>query len=219
MTEHQHQNTPDDDSPLDPAEMLALAERQQRAVGLSYARPVAWMFLIWGISWLFGFLLLWSGYEGGNPWFTLPLAGAGIVFGALILISIVASAVIGTRIGRGVRGASDFSGSVYGLSWSLNGAAFAAVGVGLIHNGMSDELASIYFPSAYALMAGVMYLGGAALWNERSQLVLGVLLLVVGSVAPFFGAPTNNLVMAIGGGGGFLIAAAWFWWRLRKEVR
>lgn len=208
-----------DDAALDPAEMLALAERQQRAVGLSYANPVAWMFLIWGVAWLVGFFFLWSGYDGGNPWFTVPFPVAGIVFGVLIAASIVASAVIGTRIGKGVRGASDFQGAVYGISWSLNGIAFAALGVGLISNGMSAELASLYFPSAYALMAGVMYLVGAALWNVRSQLVLGVLLLLIGSIAPFFGAPTNNLVMAIGGGGGFLVAAAWTWWRLRQETQ
>jgi hypothetical protein len=208
-----------DDAPLDPAAMLALAEHQQRAVGLSYAKPVAFMLLIWGIAWLVGFLLLWSGYDGGNPWFTIPLPTAGWIFGALIIISIVVSGIVGTRIGRGVRGASDFQGAVYGISWSLTGIAFASLGVGLVNNGMSPELASIYFPSAYALMAGVMYLAGAALWGVRSQLVLGALLLLMGSVAPFFGAPTNNLVMAIGGGGGFLAAAGWYWWRLRQEAR
>lgn len=208
-----------DDVPLDPAAMLALAEHQRRAVDLSYTKPVAWMLAVWGVAWLVGFTVLWSGYEGGNPWFTLALPTAGIIFGVLIVVSIVVSAVVGTRIGKGVRGASDFQGAVYGMSWTLSGFAFAAVGVGLISNGLSPELASLYFPSAYALMAGVMYLAGAALWNERSQLILGILLLLVGSIGPFFGAPTNNLVMAIGGGGGFLVAAVWFWWRLRRETR
>jgi hypothetical protein len=217
MTDHENPDAPDDDVPLDPAEMLALAERQQRAVGLSYAKPVAWMFLVWGVAWMAGFLLLWSGYAEGNPWFTIPIAVAGVAFGALIVVSIVFSAIVGARIGRGVRGASDFSGAVYGISWSLSGAAFAALGIGLIQNGLSTELASLYFPSAYAIMAGIMYLAGAALWQVRSQLVLGILLLLIASVAPFFGAPTNNLVMAVGGGGGFLIAAAWFWWQLRRQ--
>lgn len=219
MNDDHVQNPAADDGPLDPAAMLALAERQQRAVGLSYARPVAFMLLVWGVAWLVGFLLLWSGHKGGNPWFTIPLATAGWIFGALIVTSIFVSGIVGTRIGRGVRGASDFQGAVYGISWSLTGIAFAALGVGLLRNGMRPELASIYFPSAYALMAGVMYLAGAALWGVRSQLVLGVLLLVTGSAAPFFGAPTNNLVMAIGGGGGFLVSAGWYWWRLQREVR
>lgn len=197
---------PDDDRPLDPADMLALLERQKRQVDLAYVTPVAWLYLIWGVSWAVGFLLLWLARV--VDWMPLPLAGAA--FGVLIIASIVTSAIVGTRIGRGVRGASNFQGAVYGISWSLSGMAFAAVGVGLISNGMSPELAALYFPSAYALMAGIMYLAGAALWGERSQLVLGCLLLVVGSIAPFFGLPGNNLVMAIGGGGGFLVAAVHF---------
>jgi hypothetical protein len=202
---------PDDDRPLDPAAMLALLERQKREVDLAYVRPVSVLYLVWGVAWAVGFLLLWLGHLGLMP---LPVAGAA--FAVLIIGSIVTSAIVGTRIGRGVQGASNFQGAVYGISWSVSGAAFAAVGVGLISNGMSQELASLYFPSAYALMAGILYLAGAALWNEKSQLVLGVLLLAVGSIAPFFGAPTNNLVMAIGGGGGFLVAALHFGLVLRR---
>lgn len=197
---------PDDDRPLDPAEMLALLERQKRQVDLAYVTPVAWLYLVWGVSWALGFLLLWLARV--VDW--MPLSLAGTVFGVLIVASIITSAIDGTRIGRGVRGSSNFQGAVYGMSWSLSGAAFAAVGVGLLSNGMSQELAALYFPSAYALMAGIMYLAGAALWSEKSQLVLGCVLLVVGSIAPFFGGPTNNLVMAIGGGGSFLVAAAHF---------
>lgn len=201
-----------DEGPLDPAEALALAERQQRVVGLSYVKPVFWLYLIWGFAWLTGFLGLWLGYV--IDW--LPLWVAGVIFGALIIVSIVVSALVGMRLGRGVTGPSNFGATIYGMSWSAFGIAFAILGIGLMSNGMNSELASLYFPSIYALMAGVMYVMGAALWQERSQLALGILLLVVGSAAPFFGAPTNNLVMAIGGGGGFLVAAAHFGLQLKK---
>lgn len=201
-----------DEGPLDPAEALALAERQQRAVGLSYVKPVLWLYLVWGVAWLVGFLTLWLGYV--VSW--LPLWAAGVIFAVLIAASITVSALVGTRLGRGVQGPSNFGVTIYGLSWSVFGLAFAVLGIGLISNGMNSELASLYFPSIYALMAGTMYVFGAALWHERSQLALGILMLAVGSVAPFFGAPTNNLVMAIGGGGGFLVAAAHFGLQLRK---
>lgn len=194
-----------DESPLDPAAALDLAERQQRAVGLSFVRPVAFLYLVWGVSWLFGFLALWAAYV--TDWLALPVAG--IIFGVLITAAIVVSSIIGSRIGRGVQGSSDFQGIVYGLSWPLTGFAFAAVGMGLISQGMSGELASLYFPSAYALMAGILYVLGAALWHARSQLVLGVVLVVIGSVAPFVGAPHNNLVMALAGVA-FLIGALHF---------
>lgn len=190
-----------------PAEMLALLESQQRRVDSALLAPIPWLYGIWGAAWLVGFLVLWSAWPGGNPWFRIPGAVAGWTFALLLVASVVASAVVGMRINAGVRGASDFPGAVYGISWSLSGFAFAALGVGLISNGLSPELASVYFPSAYTLMAGTLYLGGAALWRNRSQLVLGIVLLVVGSLAPFAGQPGNNLVLAIGGGGAFLVGA------------
>ena len=72
---------------------------------------------------------------------------------------------------------------------------------------MDSTLQSLYFPAIYALVAGAMYLMGAALWRSIDQLVLGAVIIVAGTVAPFFGAPTNNLVMAVLGGGAFLVAA------------
>jgi hypothetical protein len=200
------QNTESDREP-GPAEMLGLLEKQQRRVDSALLAPVPWLYAIWGLTWLVGFLMLWSAHPGGNPWFSIPGPIAAWTFAGLLVVTIAASAVLGMRINTGVRGASDFPGAVYGISWSLCGFAFAAVGVGLISNGLSSELASIYFPSAYALMAGTLYLAGAALWRNRGQLVLGVVLLAVGSVAPFAGQPGNNLVMAIGGGGAFLVGA------------
>jgi hypothetical protein len=96
---------------------------------------------------------------------------------------------------------------VYGLSWSLCGTAFAFLGVGLISNGLSFDLASLYFPSAYALMCGAIYLGGAALWRDRGQLIVGIALLAIGAAAPFFGAPGNNLFLALAAGVTFLAAS------------
>ncbi|MCY7325598.1 MAG: hypothetical protein LH605_05640, partial [Microbacteriaceae bacterium] len=115
----------------------------------------------------------------------------------------VSSAVIGSRINRGVRGISDFAGMVYGLSWSVCGFAFFALGAGLVFNGASSEILSVYFPSAFGLMCGTIYLGGAALWRNKGQLVVGVALLVVSSLAPFAGQPTNVLVMSLAGGAVF----------------
>lgn len=195
------------ETPPDPREMLALLQQQQRRVGNALMAPVAWLYGIWGVAWLVGFLALWSSRPDGNPWFSIPPVVGGWVFAALIASSIAASAIIGSRINRGVRGNSNFQGAVYGVSWSLCGTAFTLVGVGLISNGMSGDLASLYFPSAFALMCGTLYIAGAALWRDTSQLILGIVLLAVGSIAPFVGAPTNNLVMAIVGGGAFLTGA------------
>lgn len=198
----------DEDQQLSPAEMMALLKEQQRRVDLESRAPIPWLYGIWGVAWIVGYLFLWSAWPDGNPWFTVPGVVAAIVFATLTIAAIVSSAVLGVRINRGVRGMSDFQGAVYGISWSVTSAAFALVGMGLIANGLSSELTSIYFPSAYALLVGTQYLAGAALWRDKLQLVLGIVLLAVGSVSPFFGQPTNNLVVAIAGGGAFIVAAA-----------
>lgn len=184
-----------DKSPSDAQEMLDLIDGQQRRVDRELRLPVVWLYAIWAFAWLVGFLALYlAQLDVVGP------APAGIVFGVLIAGSIVASAIIGSRIGRGVRGQSQFAGTVYGISWSLCSVAFALVGIGMISQGLSGDLAGLYFPSAYALMCGTLYLAGAAVWHDRLQLGLGVALLLVGGVAPFLGLGVNLLVMAVAGG-------------------
>jgi len=200
--------SPTADEPLaSPDEALALIREQQRSVTERTLGGVPWILVMWAISWGVGFLALWSGYEGGNPWFQLPLVVAAWIFGVLLVAAIVVSAVIGSRIGRGVRGASAFGGAIYGVSWSVSSLSVYLIGVALIRAGADASLMSLYFPAAFALIAGLMYFMGAALWRSIDQLVLGAIIIVTGTAAPFFGAPTNNLVMAVLGGGSFLIAA------------
>ena len=179
----------------DAREMLDLIDGQQRRVDRGHRLPVVWLYTVWAAAWLLGFLALYLAQLG-----LLEPVAAGIVFGVLIAGSIVASAIIGSRIGRGVRGESQFAGTVYGVSWSVCSVAFALLGIGLIAQGMPGDLAGIYFPSAYALMCGTLYLAGAAVWGDRVQLALGVALLVVASVAPFLGLGPNLLLMAVAGG-------------------
>ena len=199
---------PVDDEPLQsPDEALALIREQQRSVEREQLGGVPWILGVWAVAWGLGFLALWSGYDGGNPWFQLPLPLAGSIFGALLVAAIVTSAVVGARIGRGVRGDSAFSGAIYGVSWVVGSAAVFVTGIALSRAGADGALLSLYYPAAYALVAGLIYLMGAALWRSLDQLVLGVIIAVVGAVAPLFGAPTNNLVMAVLGGGAFLVAA------------
>ncbi|GAA0412879.1 hypothetical protein [Leifsonia naganoensis] len=181
-----------DDNSGDAREMLDLIDGQQRRVDRGLRLPVVWLYSIWAFAWLVGFLALYLAVLGVFD----PVA-AGIVFAVLIVASIVASAVIGSRIGRGLRGQSQFAGTVYGISWSVCSIAFALLGIGLLAQGMPDDLAGIYFPSAYAMMCGTLYLGGAALWHDTVQLVLGLALLVVGAVVPFLGLGPNLLVLAI----------------------
>lgn len=197
--------TPGEDDPLDPADMLALVVDQKRSVEGQLASFVPVIVTAWGIAWLIGFGCLWL-IDGLAPAFALPLPLAVAIFVLLLMAAIAVSAVLGIRSGRGLRGnsAEAFAGIVYGCTWTIGSLAIVGFGAGLSFNGMSAELANIFYPIAFVLFAGIMYILSAALWRAVPMLILGVWTLIVAVAAPFFGMPTHYLVLAIGGGLGFL---------------
>jgi hypothetical protein len=198
------QNVVDDDAPLDPAAMLALSQREQYRVDTIATGSVVWMIAVWGIAWFVGFLVLWA---SKTDVVGIPDALAGTIFGALIIGAMGASWILGARISRGIKRSSSFVGIVYGLSWPIAGTAVGLLGVALQYNGMPSSLSFVFYPAAYSLMVGLLYISGAAIWQSPAQFILGMWILIVGIAAPFAGYPTNLLVMALAGGGGFLLGA------------
>jgi len=196
-----------DDQPLDPAAMLALSREQQSRVNTTYAKPMVAMLASWAIAWGVGFLVLWSGIPENNSPVFVPQPAATIIFALLIVAASVTCAVLGIRMNRGIRGSSNYAGAVYGATWSIASFGAAAVGVALLRAGMSSELAGLFFPAIYSLVVGIIYLAGAAIWRDKGQLILGIWIIAVGSIAPFFGYPGNFLLMSILGGGGFAVGA------------
>lgn len=207
-----------EDAPLDPAAMLALSTGQQKRVSSQFVRPVVTMLAAWGVAWLVGFLALWLALEAEAP-FSVPSAVAGPLFGILIAGAIVLSIVIGSRMSRGLRGSSVFSGAVYGWTWSIASFAVFLVGQSLVNAGMPVELSMLYYPTIYGVVAGILYLAGAALWTDKTQLFLGLWIIVVSVASSFAGTPTNLLFMALLGGGGFLVGAAFVLVRTRAARR
>lgn len=202
--------------------MLALVEDQKRAVEGQMASFVPVIVTTWGIAWLVGFGCLWL-IDGLAPAFALPLPLAVAIFVVLLVAAIAVSAVLGIRSGRGVRGnsAEAFGGIVYGCTWTIGSLAIAGFGGGMTYNGMSSELANIFYPIAFVIFSGIMYIVSAAMWRAVPMLILGVWTLVVAVAAPFFGMPTHYLVLALGGGLGFLalgIASFVHLRRLRARV-
>ncbi len=200
------QPTAGDDAELSPQQMLELLHTQQRRTAADLAGPTALIVFIWGVAWLVGFLALWSA-SGANPWFGIPGAVAASLFGVLIGGALIASVILGMFGSRGVQTADPRQGMMYGFTWAGGMIAVAVLGGALIANGLSGELASLYFPAAYSLMVGVLYMAGGALWRDRGMFIMGIWLVVLGVIAPYSGAPTNSLVMAVFGGGGFLLFA------------
>ncbi|MBB5842197.1 hypothetical protein HD599_000520 [Conyzicola lurida] len=195
----------DADAPLDPAAMYALLQNQQRSVETQMGAFVPYITLAWGLTWLLGFGSLWL-IDGLRPAFSLPLGIAVPVFIGTILVSGGFSAWLGIRSGRGMRGntASAFTGTVYGVTWSIGATALAVLGGALRAQGMSAELSNFYYPSAYVLFAGIMYIIAAAIWHAIPSLIGGCWLVVIAVVAPFFGYPHHYLFLAVAGGVAFI---------------
>lgn len=214
MTEHEEAAGADDD--LTPEQLLALIEGETRSMKRLFGVQVPVYYFVWGGAWLLGYLLLWAAWPGGPSPVTVPLAVAVPVFGALMLGAAVTSAVVGVRSNRGIKGVSDFVGTVYGISWAVLGTAVAAIGYALIRAGISDEAAAIYYTSGYALLVGAMYLTGTMLWRSIDQLVIAVVMIVAAAVTGFFGAPGNMLAMALIAGPALLVGGVIALVRLRR---
>ena len=190
-------NAAHDDAPLDPRDMLALIDGQTRTVKRAFAGQTPIYYFVWGFALLVGYLVYWAGSPGSGSPIALPFVPAVVVFSLLILGAAVVSAVVGIRVNRGIKGTSDWVGTIYGLSWPILGTAIAAVGMALIKAGMSSELATLYFTSAYALLIAALYLAGAMLWRSIDQLVIAIILAIAAAVTPWFDYPHNLLAMAL----------------------
>ena len=207
---------PDADAPLDHAAMYALLQNQQRSVQVQMGDFVWLITFAWGVTWFVGFGALWlvDGVDGFR--LSVPLAVA--VFVVTLVASGLLSAWLGFRSGRGMRGnaAAAFTGIVYGLTWMVGSAAIAILGAGLRSQGMTSDLAAYYYPCAFVLFAGIMYVLAGAIWRAVPSLVGGLWLVVVAVAAAFIPAPHHYLFFAFAGGLGFLALSAVSAIRLRR---
>ncbi len=197
---------PDDE--LGAADALELVTRQQDDIQRRMASGVPVILAAWGAAWLFGFLALWL-VDGLAPAFRLPLAVAVVIFIALMVGAIVMSIVMGIRMGRGIRSTPEaaWTGTVYGLTWPVGFFAMSALGGALTRAGMPPEAANVFYPTASVMFVGIMYIIAGAIWHAWQAIAMGVWMVLVACVAPFFGSPTHYLVFGIAGGGVFLAGA------------
>ncbi len=210
MSDATHDATHDpahDEAPLSAGAALSMVRNQQRVVRTERGAFVFLISLGWGVALLVGFLALWA-VDGLKPGVSLPLPVAMTVFIILLVAAIAVSIVQGVRSGRGIRSSADaFTGTVYGVSWSVVMVAIGVLGGALRANGMSQEVANLFFPCTYALAIGLLYLIAGAIWHSVSSVVVGGWVILVAVIAPWFGYPTHFLVLAIGVGGAFVVLA------------
>lgn len=198
----------DDEQSADPAAMLALMQRQQRRTAHWVNRGYAIMLITWASAWIIGFGAIWSATAGGgNPFFRMPTALAWAVFGVALVTGAVVSIVMGIRSGVGVRGPSRLAGAMYGWAWSVS-----MFGAGLLlgavqRAGADAEVMAVLSPAVFALLVGVLYLAGGALWRSPVQYALGIVMIATAIGASYAGAPTNYLVYATVGPAAMLVVA------------
>lgn len=190
-------NNNDGDEPLDPASMLALAQKQQKSVSSQRGSFVAIIMAGYGVALLAGFLTL-RFVAGPVAWW---------VFIALFAAAIALSITLGVRGARGIRSSDSFTGTAYGISWSLAMAGLGALGGGLIIQGLDNHLLLLFYSCVYTFLIGLQYFMAGVIWRSVPSLIVGGWLVVVAAVAPYLGFPNHYLLLGIGGGGAFIVLA------------
>lgn len=212
----------DPDDALGLGEMYALSLNQQRNVESQMGGFVPAMTAAWGVAWLIGFGALWM-VDGTGPGVQIPLPLAIAIFAVSMLAGIGLSTWMGIRGSRGIRSSkgSEFTGAVYGATWSLGSVAIVAIGQGLSLNGMTAVVANFYYPTSFVMFTGLMYLAAGAIWHAKPAVLVGALLVVIAAAASFLPYPLHYLFFAVAGGGTFLCLAmvtAVYFRRLGREA-
>ena len=194
-----------DDVLTDLGATAAIIEAQRARVVEALDVDARLLFGAWGTAWLLGFGLLWAA-AAGNGQVSEGVAGLG--FAALLVAALVVTTVHLARRSTGLRGASATQGAMYGWSWMLAGLVVFALAAGLDRAEAPGPVIGFVMTVVPALVAGVLYMAGGALWQDRNQFGLGAWILLVTVAAAFVGRPHMMLVMALAGGGGMLVVSA-----------
>jgi len=208
---------PDEDPPLDPAASAALIEAQRERLAAATDVDGRLLFGVWGVAWLVGFAALYT-VAGDEPLLGWPPAAAGTLFAALMLGAIVVTTVHIARRTAGVRGTSATQGAMYGWAWFGGFATISGLNFALARAGAGEAVFTVTMTIVPALLVGVLYMAGAAIWQDRTQFALGVWILAVTIAAAVAGTPHMLAVMAVAGGGGMLAGALADAVRRRKDL-
>ncbi|MFC8600643.1 hypothetical protein [Isoptericola sp. NPDC057191] len=194
---------PGDGAGLGAADSLRLIRQQQDRARAALEPDGRALYGAWGVAWLAGYLVLWSSARDQGQ----PAAWAFWVFAVAIAAAVVFTMVHTISRTAGTRGVSARTGAMYGWSWMLGFLTLSVFLGGLARAGADGEVMGLASNGGACLVVGLLYLGGAAAFGDRSLFVLGAWILLVAAAATFAGLPSTYLVMALAGGGGFLVMA------------
>ncbi|SDN18658.1 hypothetical protein SAMN05216355_101113 [Actinomyces ruminicola] len=203
-------STINDEAGLEPAAALAAIGEQQSAYRRLIEIRSAPFYFAWGFAWLIGYGV--CGLTVGRD-HLLPV-GSLLVFLGCLAAAAVFTCVYIARRSRGLRGRSSWIGTLYGLAW-MGGMILALTVSGRIGAFLNElgtpeaaDLGSVMANALPCLVVGVMFLAGAAIWEETSLAVTGGWVLAVTMAATIVGGHALWAIMALAGGGGLLVAGA-----------
>lgn len=202
------------DQQLDAERALAVIAASRRSAGAAYPSG-AFLFLLWGTVWLVGYGFMWAstgrdGTPSGVAAFTA--VGLGVVGTAATLWHVL-------HRSRGLVGATARTGALYGWSWGIGFTAQALIVTALAQAGAPPEVSALAGNALAALVVGLLYLAGGALWDDLPMYLLGGWIALVGAAAALVGLPGTYLAMALAGGGGMLVAGTYVALHERRRRR
>ncbi|MGH3425556.1 MAG: hypothetical protein ACRDO8_12535 [Nocardioidaceae bacterium] len=195
------------DETLDPRRAMEMLESTSRESSRALRVDEGLLFGVWGVAWLVGYGATYLSVRGQDP-YTGPAAWAYAVMAAGFGLAVVVTTVVVTRATRGVLGASATTGMLYGLSWPVAFATLFLLEGALARAGAPDEVLGLVGAGGPALVVGVIYLVGSAIWRSVTMFALGVWLCLAMVVGSYLGVVALPAIMAVAGGAGFLVAGA-----------
>lgn len=183
---------------LDPARILARIDAESTKARTAMSPDIRLLYSLWGAMWVIGFLSFYAAFiPAGNPlisaWWALAITVAALA--AAITISTIHS----VKRGSGTRGPSMVQGAIFGNCFFLSFVLVGLLGWRLSAAGLDGPGLLSYAVAACALVVGALTVVGSLLWNDRSQLIFGGWILVVGLISLALPAPHNLLAGALGG--------------------
>ncbi|MET0420042.1 MAG: transporter [Actinoplanes sp.] len=206
----------DDDLPLgDPAESLALIERERANIERDLTPDPRLMLWPWGIAWVVSFTVFFLRFgPDGRVFVDLPGWLPLLLLAVLTIAAGITTGIVGARAGRQVTGPTSRQGMFYGITWSVAFTVFSVL-FSQFSPLLPEDMVGLLWAGGMVGVTGVMYMAGSALWNDRTMFVLGAWICLIDVVGILAGPGWHSLIIAVAGGGGMLAAGTIGWLRLR----
>lgn len=192
--------------PLDPRAALAAINATESKTRKALGPNVTLLYLLWAATYLVGYGLLHATTHG---WSSLTYSTALLIGAVVLLGAIIFSAVLGIRSGTQIRGDSRFAGMAYGFSW-MGGFATVAV-FSIAFANLLPEAPPVtigwIINSVAILVVALMYMAGAAIFQDRPMFILGACFTVLNVAGLVAGPELFMAIFAIGGPVLFIAAA------------